>query len=962
MKHTVNAVSRRAKIRFNIPLMFLALFILSVGISLSSPFMGTSYATVVEDERQQKDRTILVALVNCMSRSTFYWQPSTTAGQVNNPKNLSTFQGDQDFGQEEVPVGYEIDTDDGNVHCNKISLERAMSFIDKTPRWMLGQIYNLNDPQTAEDPRNGTEYKYYNIKNGDVKKNLINAINGAIDAKGASASDKYGVGPEERKRRLAKAFWLCNEEVPDGQLPERTSNTIKGKTYQLREGKKKDSQISVGMDMSNGDGKYDCNTLLHWSNEDEMAAALASYPRGSGSLDGDDDAAPTQQDIEDNCEQSGVLAWLACPMTSAITTAAGKLDEMINTLLTVNTRTMFCPNKSGALCKDATDENVKSSKAYYKAWSTFRTIALGIIVIASLIVIISTALGYELLDAYTIRKVLPRILIAVIFITLSWSVLSFLITLTNDVGNGIRSIIYAPFVNAGMGGLNVNSFTQYGLLAILGTAGLLSLTVLGLLSFVVTALIAVLIAFFTLILRELLIIMLVLLAPVAIACLILPNTRKMWQLWQNTFVAMLVVFPIISAMIAAGRVFSITVGANDGDLINQVIALVAYIAPYFMIPFAFRAAGGLMATLAGLANDRSRGAFDRLKKYREGEREYKKDRNQRRVIQARSNLNNRLLAAGSNANNGALGRFAARRASKVVGGRNIEALASAKRAAVAKEINDQIATGDDGEIRALTAIKSSRFTDTDGQIKYKTLGGATVTEAQVRMAKSRWGNDSFAQQAALSYEMRKGSSEADLQSIANNYSEVSRGWGMNTDQANGAWIGAAFENQNSHLEYKNMRMGNGINGSMGMDMGGHEKFVNEVYEKRGSYNMSQMGSNTFQELRKAHQSAVASGDTATQQKVQAIAETFMSRYGSGGNTMVGEGDDAHPEVTPGTPGTRGPNYQTNAQGSAHVAERVRQLARDVGVYREFPKGNGTNPATSTSDDIGAPPVDIPPQH
>jgi hypothetical protein len=53
------------------------------------------------------------------------------------------------------------------------------------------------------------------------------------------------------------------------------------------------------------------------------------------------------------------------------------------------------------------------------------------------------------------------------------------------------------------------------------------------------------------------------------------------------------------------------------------VAFAAYFAPYFLIPAAFRFAGGVMATLGGFANDRSRGAFDRLKGYRKGQTEQK---------------------------------------------------------------------------------------------------------------------------------------------------------------------------------------------------------------------------------------------------------------------------------------------------------------------------------------------------
>lgn len=306
----------------------------------------------------------------------------------------------------------------------------------------------------------------------------------------------------------------------------------------------------------------------------------------------------------DPCDDIGKLGWIVCPVVTAVTEAINELDTAINNLLTIDTQPIFNNN----------DEE-STGAAYYRSWNAFRVVALGLMVIAALVVIISTAFGYEMLDAYTIRKVLPRFLIAVIFITLSWDILEFLVTLTNDVGNGIRALIYQPFTDAMGPNIDFSAGTAMLINTLLG-ASFIALGAMGLLSFGLTALLAVLIAFLVLVVRELIVIFLVIIAPLAIACLILPNTRKAWQLWQNTLTAMLIIFPIIAAMIATGRVFALTTSQSGDDLLTQLLAFTAYLLPYFMLPFAFRAAGGLMATLAGFANDRSRGVFDRLKNNR----------------------------------------------------------------------------------------------------------------------------------------------------------------------------------------------------------------------------------------------------------------------------------------------------------------------------------------------------------
>lgn len=303
---------------------------------------------------------------------------------------------------------------------------------------------------------------------------------------------------------------------------------------------------------------------------------------------------------------SDPTSWFICPLVNIMYSATEALDNIINDLLTIDTVRIFDDKDSDS-----------PGFAYRNAWSGFRNIALGLITIAGLVVIIGTAFGYEILDAYTLRKVLPRILLSVLFITLSWDILEFLVNFSNDVGNGVRSLIYIPF-SGGTFDQETLGTGAMGLNGLLVGTGLLLLGPAGLFSFVGTALLAAFIAFLVLIIRELIVTFLVIVAPIGIALLILPNTRKGWQLWQNSLSTMLLAFPIIAGIIATGRVFSM-VAAQDSNTIGQIIAFIAYFLPYFILPFAFRLAGGAMAQLAGLANDSGRGGFDRLKNFRQGQ-------------------------------------------------------------------------------------------------------------------------------------------------------------------------------------------------------------------------------------------------------------------------------------------------------------------------------------------------------
>ncbi|HSX06243.1 MAG TPA: hypothetical protein VLG92_00815 [Candidatus Saccharimonadia bacterium] len=302
------------------------------------------------------------------------------------------------------------------------------------------------------------------------------------------------------------------------------------------------------------------------------------------------------------------LSWFLCPLATALETVVSGLDDEINNFMEI-------PQGQGSY--DTSNKACTPADQwcyYYAPWSVMRDLALAFSVIFALVAIVSQAFGFEIFDAYTIRKVLPRLIIAIIGTTLSWPLMMFFINLINGIGLDIRGLIYTPFNNTGFnkialegGGQFVSSLFAAGAIGALGFAGLLS--------FVATAALAVALAFLVLTLRQMVITMLVIFAPIAIVCSILPNTQKAWKLWWDSFSRGLLMFPIIASFIALGRVFAAVNSKNAGS-VNQIIAFTAYFAPYFLIPFAFRLAGGAIATLGGLVNDRGRGAFDRLKKYR----------------------------------------------------------------------------------------------------------------------------------------------------------------------------------------------------------------------------------------------------------------------------------------------------------------------------------------------------------
>jgi hypothetical protein len=297
---------------------------------------------------------------------------------------------------------------------------------------------------------------------------------------------------------------------------------------------------------------------------------------------------------------------IICPFIKTITGAASVLDSYVNNMLEVNSNRVFDTGGTGG---------------YYTAWKSVRTLALAFIVVGGLVMVLAQAAGLEILDAYTVRKVLPRLLIIAIIIALSWPLMKFAVDLTNEVGILTRSLIYGPFK-----GLSGAPFSLGGgslaLGGLLGLGGFIVLGYIGVLSYLLSALVALVVGFLVLILRQIVVTMLIVLAPLALAAYILPNTQKLYSLWWDSFSKALMMFPIIAAMIAAGRVFAVVAshasqtGAPGLATAYQVGALVAYIAPYFVLPLTLRFAGSALGGLGSVVHNQRKGISEGLKKYR----------------------------------------------------------------------------------------------------------------------------------------------------------------------------------------------------------------------------------------------------------------------------------------------------------------------------------------------------------
>lgn len=221
-------------------------------------------------------------------------------------------------------------------------------------------------------------------------------------------------------------------------------------------------------------------------------------------------------------------------------------------------------------------------------------------------------------------KILPRLLLAAVLLTISWPLMAYIVGFFNDLGNWIGDIILYPFQGlypqashltpVGIAA-SIAGDTTVGIAAIVAAlTASAALDIIGVITLLLSLLLALIVAFVTLMIREMIIILCVITAPVAIVMYILPTTQRFWKFWRDALISALLMFPIIAAFLAAGRVLAILFAVQGGATV--LLAPIAIIVSYFMLGTAFRLAGGLAAQAHGMVSGFHSGAFKGLSNYR----------------------------------------------------------------------------------------------------------------------------------------------------------------------------------------------------------------------------------------------------------------------------------------------------------------------------------------------------------
>jgi len=284
-------------------------------------------------------------------------------------------------------------------------------------------------------------------------------------------------------------------------------------------------------------------------------------------------------------ENAGALGWIACPILEVV----GGVTEQLYGFI-----------ESNFLLIDA---DLSNSDGVRVGWGIFRDFTNIIFVILFLVVIFSQVTGIGVSN-YGIKKILPRLIMVVALVNVSFVLCQIAVDLSNIAGASLRGLFegFAADAAAGSGGVPFDFGAVLG--GIIGGAfiagaaakvtAVFAITIpwnIWLFPIILAVIGCVISVFFFLILlgvRQAGVVILMILSPVAIICYALPNTKPIFDRWRKLFTSLLLVYPICGLLMGGGQFAStlllIASHEGDGGAFFTIVAMLVSVVPFFFIP------------------------------------------------------------------------------------------------------------------------------------------------------------------------------------------------------------------------------------------------------------------------------------------------------------------------------------------------------------------------------------------
>lgn len=268
----------------------------------------------------------------------------------------------------------------------------------------------------------------------------------------------------------------------------------------------------------------------------------------------------TKKANEKTCKESlGALGWLICPATGTIAKAVDWLYEKIEDVLVIN------------------PVEIKDGSPIYEVWKYIRGITNVLFIIFLLIMVYSQITGLGITN-YGLKKTLPKLIVGAIVVNLSFVICSLAVDVSNIIGGSLRGVFTTIEEStmqtmATSESLHLSMSDMYASLAagtaFAGVAGVILFETGAIWMMIPTALgalVAVVVGLVTIAMRQAVVAVLIMIAPMAIVAYILPNMDKWFQQWKQLLIRMLVFYPMFSLLFGASSLagWAIITSAKDG--------------------------------------------------------------------------------------------------------------------------------------------------------------------------------------------------------------------------------------------------------------------------------------------------------------------------------------------------------------------------------------------------------------
>lgn len=295
-------------------------------------------------------------------------------------------------------------------------------------------------------------------------------------------------------------------------------------------------------------GKMDIKNYnkLNPAQQQDFSGAVAAAGGGAGNVSGSGGGT--------SCA-GGAMGWLFCPLINYMAKTVQLLAKLVDSLMTVK----FLSSESGG-------------KSIEGIWRAVLAVANIMLVIAFMFIILSQSTSAGLSN-YGIKRMLPRLIIAAILMNLSFYICAIMIDFSNIIGASVMGFllgsgnsIQASVTAVTGGGGDTGFLSSAG-----NTAGtvLAGIGLIALLFFLFTPLILGMLAFFVAIIgRQVVLLVLVLVSPLAFVAWLLPNTEQYFKKWWQLFFQLLMLYPMVMAVFGAALLLSNLIGTTGSDGLN----------------------------------------------------------------------------------------------------------------------------------------------------------------------------------------------------------------------------------------------------------------------------------------------------------------------------------------------------------------------------------------------------------